>query len=494
MLIFPAIDLRNGKCVRLVQGRAKDETIYDEDPVAVALRWKKEGAEWLHLVDLDGAFAGEPRQLSVVREIIKNAALPAQLGGGIRTLDQMREAFKAGVERVILGTVAVTDPDLVRQACAAFGWERVVVGIDARDGFVAVKGWQDLSSRHFLDVARQMHDLGCRRVVFTDTSKDGMLTGPNIQATGKLAEETGLSVIASGGVSSLEDIYALGHLEQLGVEGVIVGKALYEEKFTLREAILAAKKAANTRRVIPCLDVKEGRVVKGVKFGDLRDAGDPVEMAAEYDAAGADELVFLDITATVEGRKTTIDMVKRIAEQISIPFTVGGGIRSLEDISALLEAGADKIAVSSAAVKNPEFIADVSRKFRTEQLVVAIDARRAGSGWDVVTHGGMKSAGIDAVAWAQEMEQRGAGEILLTSFDRDGTRDGYDLELTKAIKEAVGIPVVASGGAGSLEHLYEGLTIGKADAVLAASIFHYRDYTIGEVKKYLAERGVPVKL
>jgi phosphoribosylformimino-5-aminoimidazole carboxamide ribotide isomerase len=245
MLIFPAIDLRNGKCVRLVQGRAKDETIYDEDPVAVALRWKKDGAEWLHLVDLDGAFAGEPRQLSVVREIIKNAALPAQLGGGIRTLDQMREAFKAGVERVILGTVAVTGPDLVRRACAAFGWERVVVGIDARDGFVAVKGWQDLSSRHFLDVARQMHDLGCRRVVFTDTSKDGMLTGPNIQATGKLAEETGLSVIASGGVSSLEDIYALGHLEQLGVEGVIVGKALYEEKFTLREAILAANKTSS---------------------------------------------------------------------------------------------------------------------------------------------------------------------------------------------------------------------------------------------------------
>lgn len=491
MLIFPAIDLRKGKCVRLVQGRAKDETVYNEDPVAVALRWKKEGAEWLHLVDLDGAFAGEPRQLSVVKEIIKNTALPAQLGGGIRTLEQMREAFRAGVERVILGTVAVTDPDLVRQACAAFGWERVVVGIDARDGYVAVKGWQDLSSRHFLDVACQMKDLGCRRFVFTDTSKDGMLTGPNIQATGKLAEETGLTVIASGGVSSLEDIYALRPLEQLGVEGVIVGKALYEGKFTLREAIHAA---VRTKRVIPCLDVKGGRVVKGVKFGDLRDAGDPVAMAVEYDAAGADELVFLDITATIEGRKTTIDMVKRIAEQISIPFTVGGGIRTLDDISDLLEAGVDKIAVSSAAVKNPEFIAGASRKFGTEHLVVAIDVRRCGRGWDVVTHGGTKSAGIDAVAWAKEMEKRGAGEILLTSFDRDGTKDGYDLELTKAIKEAVGIPVVASGGAGSLEHLYEGLIIGKADAVLAASIFHYRNYTIGEVKKYLAERGVPVKL
>ncbi|MGB4503640.1 MAG: 1-(5-phosphoribosyl)-5-[(5-phosphoribosylamino)methylideneamino]imidazole-4-carboxamide isomerase [Syntrophaceticus sp.] len=240
MLIFPAIDLRKGRCVRLVQGRAKDETVYDEDPVAVALRWKKEGAEWLHLVDLDGAFSGEPRQLAVVQEIVKSVNLPAQLGGGFRTLDQMRDAFNAGVERVILGTVAVTEPDLVREACAVFGCERVVVGIDARDGYVAVKGWQDISSRHFLDVAQQMKDLGCSRVVFTDTSKDGMLTGPNIQATGKLAEETGLRVIASGGVGSLEDIYALRPLEQLGVEGIIIGKALYEGKFTLREAILAA--------------------------------------------------------------------------------------------------------------------------------------------------------------------------------------------------------------------------------------------------------------
>lgn len=249
-----------------------------------------------------------------------------------------------------------------------------------------------------------------------------------------------------------------------------------------------------TRRIIPCLDVKGGRVVKGVKFGDLRDAGDPVEMAVEYETAGADELVFLDITATIEGRKTMIELVRRIAEQVSIPFTVGGGIKSFEDISDLLEAGADKISVSTAAVKNPDFIADASRKFGKNHLVVAIDARKAGDGWDVVTHGGTKSAGIDAVAWAKEMEQRGAGEILLTSFDRDGTKDGYDLELTRAVSEAVDIPVIASGGAGNLQHLYQGLAIGKADAVLAASIFHYREYTIIEAKKYLAERGVPVRL
>ena len=237
MLIFPAIDLRRGKCVRLVQGCADAETVYDDDPVKTALSWKNAGAQWLHLVDLDGAFAGEPRQLPVVREIIKEAGLPVQLGGGIRTLEQIKEAFTAGVQRVILGTVAITDPDLVKEACAAFGWERVIVGIDARDGFVAVKGWQDISSRHFLEVACQMRDLGCRRVVFTDTSKDGMLTGPNIQATAELAEKTGMYVIASGGVGTLEDLRTLRPLESLGVEGVIIGKALYEGKFTLQEAL-----------------------------------------------------------------------------------------------------------------------------------------------------------------------------------------------------------------------------------------------------------------
>ena len=239
MLIFPAIDLRRGKCVRLLQGRADAETVYDDDPVKTALCWKKAGAQWLHLVDLDGAFAGKPRQLPVVKEIINRAGLPVQLGGGIRTLEQIKEAFAAGVERVILGTVAITDPDLVKEACAAFGWERVIVGIDARDGFVAVKGWQDISSRHFLEVACQIRDLGCRRLVFTDTSKDGMLTGPNIQATAELAEKTGMHVIASGGVGTLEDLRKLRPLESLGVEGVIIGKALYEGKFTLQEALAA---------------------------------------------------------------------------------------------------------------------------------------------------------------------------------------------------------------------------------------------------------------
>lgn len=249
------------------------------------------------------------------------------------------------------------------------------------------------------------------------------------------------------------------------------------------------------KRIIPCLDVDAGRVVKGIKFVDLRDAGDPVELAAFYDAEGADELVFLDITASFEERKTMVDVVRRTAENVFIPFTVGGGIRTLEDIREMLQAGADKIAINTAAVLSPELITEGARKFGSQCIVVAIDARQVAPGrWEVLTHGGRRGTGLDALAWAREVEQRGAGEILLTSLDRDGTKDGYDLALTRAVSTAVGIPVIASGGAGSLEHLWEGLTQGAADAVLAASIFHYREYTIREAKEYLAERGVPVRL
>lgn len=249
------------------------------------------------------------------------------------------------------------------------------------------------------------------------------------------------------------------------------------------------------KRIIPCLDVTAGRVVKGIKFVELRDAGDPVELGAFYDAAGADELVFLDITASYEERKTMVGVVRRTADQVFIPLTVGGGIRTLEDIREMLMAGADKTAVNTAAVLHPKIIDEGAKRFGCQCIVVAIDARQSSPGrWDVLTHGGRRSTGLDAVAWAREAEERGAGEILLTSHDRDGTRDGYDLDLTRAVSEAVRIPVIASGGAGTLHHLYEGLTAGAADAVLAASIFHYQEYTIRQAKEYLAERGVPVRL
>jgi cyclase len=276
------------------------------------------------------------------------------------------------------------------------------------------------------------------------------------------------------------------------------------------------------KRIIPCLDVKDGRVVKGVSFVNLRDAGDPVENALYYDKQGADELIFLDITASHEKRKIILDVVERTAEDVFMPLTVGGGIKTLDDIKALLRAGCDKVSINTTAVKDPHFISRAAEKFGSQCIVVAIDAKRVaeniadatgeewfsdptlkdvildlpvkGLTWAISTHGGRKMKLINAIAWARKMEELGAGEFMLTSMDKDGTKDGYDIELTKMISETVSIPVIASGGAGNLEHLYEGLADGKADAVLAASIFHFREYTIKEAKEYLHSKGVPVRL
>lgn len=248
-------------------------------------------------------------------------------------------------------------------------------------------------------------------------------------------------------------------------------------------------------RVIPCLDVTNGRVVKGTNFVDLVDAGDPVELAARYDLEGADELVFLDITASSDGRETTVDMVRRVAERVFIPFTVGGGIRTLEDARRMLRAGADKVSVNTAAVERPELIAEIAAEFGNQCVVCAIDAkaRDDGSGWEVYLHGGRTPTGIDAVEWAQRAVALGAGEILLTSMDRDGTRQGFDLVLTEAIADAVNVPVIASGGVGGIEHLVDGITIGRADAVLAASIFHFREHSIAEAKAAMSAAGIHVR-
>lgn len=250
-----------------------------------------------------------------------------------------------------------------------------------------------------------------------------------------------------------------------------------------------------TKRIIPCLDVKDGRVVKGVNFVDLKDAGDPVEIAAAYDKAGADEVVFLDITASSDHRATVVDMVRKVAANVFIPFTVGGGIRSVEDFRVLLREGADKISINSSALNRPELISEAADKFGSQCVVVAIDARKRadGSGWNAYKNGGRIDVGLDAVAWAKKAEALGAGEILLTSMDCDGTKSGYDIALTRSIAEAVSIPVIASGGAGTKEHFYDALTEGKADAALAASLFHYKELEIMDLKAYLAEKGVSVR-
>jgi len=250
-----------------------------------------------------------------------------------------------------------------------------------------------------------------------------------------------------------------------------------------------------TKRIIPCLDVKDGRVVKGTNFVSLRDAGDPVELASVYDKEIADELVFLDITASSDGRDTMVDVVRRTASQVFIPFTVGGGIRSVEDIRKMLQAGADKVSLNTAAVKKPELISEGAKRFGCQCIVLAVDARQTGPGqWEVYINGGRTPTGVDVLEWVRRATGLGAGEILLTSMDKDGTKDGYDIPLTRAVSEAVNVPVIASGGAGAMEHFYEVLTAGKADAVLAASVFHYGQFTVRQVKEYLRSQGVEVRL
>ena len=249
------------------------------------------------------------------------------------------------------------------------------------------------------------------------------------------------------------------------------------------------------KRIIPCLDVHAGRVVKGVKFVELRDAGDPVEIACKYDAAGADELTFLDITASSDARETIVQVIERVADEIFIPLTVGGGVRSVEDVRKLLNAGADKVSINTAAVEDPDLVSRASHRFGSQAIVVAIDARQSQPGrWEVFTHGGRRARGLDAVEWAGEMTRRGAGEILLTSMDRDGTKSGFDIALTRAVSDAVGVPVIASGGVGTLEHLAEGVERGHADALLAASVFHFGEITVPEAKRFLAARGIEMRL
>ncbi|GGC05951.1 imidazole glycerol phosphate synthase subunit HisF [Oxalicibacterium flavum] len=249
------------------------------------------------------------------------------------------------------------------------------------------------------------------------------------------------------------------------------------------------------KRIIPCLDVTAGRVVKGVNFLELRDAGDPVEIARRYDEQGADEITFLDITATSDGRDLILDIIESVASQVFIPLTVGGGVRAVDDVRRLLNAGADKVGINSSAISNPQLVADAARKYGSQCIVVAIDAKKASDGrWEVFTHGGRKATGLDAVEWAKKMEGLGAGEILLTSMDRDGTRSGFDLELTRAVSDSVQVPVIASGGVGGLQDLSDGVKLGRADAVLAASIFHYGQHTVQEAKRFMAEQGIPMRL
>ena len=503
MLLIPAIDLKEGKCVRLRQGRMDDDTVFSDDPVAVAGKWVAAGAKRIHLVDLDGAFAGKPVNANIIKAIVAAFPdVPVQIGGGIRDEETIQAYLDAGVEYVIIGTKAVNEPHFVSNMALEYP-RHIIVGLDAKDGKVAIDGWSKLSKHDVIDLAKHFEADGVEAIIYTDISRDGMMQGVNVEATARLARAIKIPVIASGGITNIDDIKALGAVAHEGIMGAITGRAIYEGTLDFAEAEKLAESylcvMSLAKRIIPCLDVDNGRVVKGVKFVDIRDAGDPVEVARRYDREGADEITFLDITATHDNRDTIVHVVEQVASEVFIPLTVGGGIRTLDDIRRMLNAGADKVGINSAAVSNPEFVREAALRFGSQCIVVAMDAKKVSQPdeadrWEIFTHGGRKATGIEAIGWAKKMVEYGAGEILLTSMDRDGTREGFDLPLTRAISEAVTVPVIASGGVGNLDHLAEGVIEGKADAVLAASIFHFAEYTIQQAKEHMASRGIEMRL
>lgn len=482
MLIIPAIDIIDGKCVRLTKGDYSTVKEYSFDPLDVARKFKNKGFSFLHVIDLEGAKNGCLVNPGIVLKIAKE--IDIQTGGGIRKYEDAAKLLNGGVKKVILGTSAFEDPRLVRDLIRDFGSDRVIVSIDIKNGKIMTKGWKESSETDLAEVLEKLKSLGVTEVIFTDVERDGMLGGVDGEFVKEVAG-CGFKVTIAGGVSGKNDIEKLS---ELGVYGCVVGKAFYEGFIDINLSNNLAK------RIIPCMDIKNGRVVKGVNFTGLKDAGDPVELGKYYSANGADELVFLDIMATCEDRETLYDLVKRIAENINIPFTVGGGVKSLSDIRTLLKNGADKVSIGSFAIKNPDFIKEASRQFGSQCVVISLDPKKIDGRWKLFINGGRIETEVDAVEFAKQMEEYGAGELLVNSLDRDGTKNGYDLDLLKAITDAVNIPVIASSGAGTKEDFLEAFRTANVDAVLAASLFHYGEITIPELKQYLNQKGVTIRI
>lgn len=480
--IIPALDLLAGRIVRLREGDFSSPTFYD-DAFELVDRWP--AGTLLHVVDLEAARSGRPIELELVRALVRKG-FRLQVGGGVRSIDDARTWLGIGADRVIIGTVACDQPQLFRSIVEAVGSEKVLPALDIRCGEVRTHGWIATGARTIEETLKVVEGAGCSEALVTDVSRDGKMGGPSFALYRSLAELTPLRIIASGGVTTKRDVDALSRLKN--VSGAVVGKAILERRIDA----LARPETSLLPRIIPCLDVRNGRVAKGVRFEGLRDAGDPAELAARYEAEGADEIVLLDIVATPERRGAALETVARVADLLSIPFTVGGGVRSLEDFRALLMAGADRVAINSAAVARPELLREAASEFGVQAVVLACDVAGGGAG-EVMVGGGRFPTGLDAVEWCRRAEQEGAGEILLTSIDRDGTHAGFDVTLLRRISSAVQVGVIASGGAGTLEHFRDAIEEGGCSAVLAASLFHDRVLSIRDVKRFLRDAGIPMR-
>ena len=487
--VIPSLDLLGGRSVRLLHGEFNSVTDYG-DPLNVLDAWDIAAGSIVHVVDLDGARSGESIHHETVREMTRRG-YRVQIGGGIRSLDSAARWIDAGANRLVLGTISSEDPAMLQKIVSRFGPERVVSGIDVRDGRIRVKGWQVSSTGKVHEVFDRLLSLGIGEILVTQIGRDGTMQGPDLDFYRRFLESCPFAVQASGGVGTLGDIAALSRIE---LSGVIIGRALHEKRFELREANEYASGVSGVNhRVIPCLDIRDGRVVKGVRFASLRDAGDPVEAALRYESEGADELIILDISATAEERATSIETVRRVADSLFIPLTVGGGVRTLDDFGALLRSGADRVAINTAAVARPDLLKEVASEYGVQAVVLSCDAKREGEDFFVVTHAGRSSTKLTASEWCRRAEELGAGEVLLTSIDRDGTRSGYDVELLRSVSGAVRIGVIASGGAGNADHMREAIDRGGARAVLAASLFHDGGLSIRAAKEHLARHNISVR-
>ena len=497
--VIPAIDLYNNKVVRLIKGDFDHLATYSINPLKTVENFMKKGVQYVHLIDLNGAKSGiieKSPNYDLILSIIKKCkywGVKIQLGGGIRSEDTIENLFSLGLEKVILGSLPFEDARKFSKIAKKFN-ENILVALDVLDDKIRIKGWIQDTKCELETQLRFFEDKGISNFIITDISRDGTLRGPNIELYRKLSvlKKSTSKIIASGGIKSLLDVKQVLKY----ADGVVIGKALYNHDINnqnLESLVLKYNPTNLIKRVIPCLDVKDGRVVKGVNFNNLKDSGDPVELAKLYNSEGADELVFLDISATLEERESIMNVIKEVAEQVYIPFTVGGGIRNLQDISKIINAGAEKACINTAAFINPEIINLGAQKFGSQCIMVAIDVKKIRNDWEVYIKSGTEATGFDAISWAKEVVKRGAGEILVTSMDQDGTQAGYDLELIRALSLAVPVPIIASGGAGNLNHFYQAIKNG-AEAVLAASLFHKKMIAIRDLKFYLHHKDIRVRI